>query len=67
MPIIGERLRVLPAYNSETGCRDVHDDVAGLECWAVENRPNGDVLVRFGDGSEDYVFCSRLRSAEVHS
>jgi len=28
---IGTRVEILPAYNSETGCRDIYDEVAGCE------------------------------------
>lgn len=52
--LIGRRAEIKPAYNSETGERDIWDEIAGCEVVIRRVRDDGDVVVDFkhGDAGE---------------
>ena len=59
---VGRRVEIKPAYNSETGDRDIWDDVAGCEAVIRSVRDDGDVVVDIKSGERDAVIAwSRVR------
>lgn len=59
--LIGRRAEVRPAYNSETGERDIWDAWAGCEVVIREVRTDGDVVVDFKNGDQEVVAWSRIK------
>ncbi len=63
---IGRRIEVRPAWNPETGERDIHDEITWLAGEVIAHgRPGtGDHLVRFRDGDENWVYVTRLKQID---
>jgi hypothetical protein len=60
---VGTLVAIAPAFNGETGERDIWDEIAGLSGHVLTEPDRlGDVVVRFLDGTENYVSCGRLRA-----
>lgn len=57
---IGRRVSIRPAYNSETGERDIWDEIAGMEGRVVRHARDGEHVVEIG-GEEHWVHVGRLR------
>lgn len=58
---IGHLIEIRPAYNSETGERDIWDEIAGCYGIVREHGRNGEHRVELLDGSEAWVYVARLR------
>jgi hypothetical protein len=50
---------ILLAYNAETGCRDMHDEVSGCDAIVVEVGTTH-ALVELRDGNQYHVSRGRL-------
>jgi hypothetical protein len=62
----GVLAEVTPAYNSETGCRDIWDEVAGCQAEVLRSpASNGDTLVWINGLGETWIYFSRLRTKEA--
>lgn len=63
MIVIGHRVEIRPAYNSETGEQDIWDELAGAAGWVVAHgrEGSGEHLVETRDGERHWVYVTRLR------
>lgn len=59
--MIGSVVEILPAFNSDTGERDIWDEIAGCEAVVLSVRPNDTADVRIRNGDEINVHLHRLR------
>ena len=57
----GERCEIRPAYSSETGQRDIWDDIAGCEAEVIRDAGGQEVLVQIRAGDETWIARGRLR------
>jgi hypothetical protein len=59
---IGQRCEILPAFNSDTGERDIIDDITFCEVFVMAIRTGGDVDVETRNGTETTIHIGRLRA-----
>ncbi len=65
MLAVGLTTTIRPAYNSETGERDIYDEIAECECVVLEILRGGYVRVQIRNGEEAEVHADRLRPVRV--
>jgi hypothetical protein len=64
---LGHLVSILPAFNGETGERDIHDHLAGLEGRVLQVRhdDSGEHLIKLLNGDEEWIHVGRLRRKEA--
>jgi hypothetical protein len=58
---VGSVCEVLPAYSSESGCRDIFDSVTGCRADVLRIDSSGDVLVDVPAMGEHWLHIGRLK------
>ncbi len=56
----GTPVTISPAYNSETGCRDIYDEHANCAGWVVRD-DGGELLIELRDGQEVWLVRGRVK------
>jgi hypothetical protein len=58
----GQQVEIKPAYNHETGIRDIWDEIAGCGAEVIRECNDADVLVWINKIGEVFVNRGRLRT-----